>query len=446
MGKKERRRHSAAQAVVGPEEVSAAEKYAEAQEDAMWRRRMTCKIMVKLAIGFVVWGSYFSALETIPRWKVERTRTTNDNRQWSDIVIIKNFLPLDMAERLYKELETRREKLYWQHQELESEQMRGGEDSEGFMFSTPYDRGTEHDGGTESGNNFKLVSNENIKARFRLAANSYLNKQFSFSKFELGHENNIVKEFKDFLALPEITRGIESVFFAKGHNESTHPTTLRAATHGDVEVNFWGRGSFWGLKDNARVPKGSPYANAAKGDISLTLSMTKEWEQGDGGGMQYFCKHINNYCKELWPEFNSAIIHLTKPQDLNPRVSQIISYNDKARRYDIHGWYEYVTGTDEKVGGIESLEEDDAAGMDGMDQGGIEAYEEIEEETIYDEGGGEETVADFIFGIGSGGFEPDEEPEDVAKPFTDAQRFAMIKDAKKKAEQNAKRLESNHQM
>ena len=88
----------------------------------------------------------------------------------------------------------------------------------------------------------------------------------------------------------------------------------------------------------------------------------------------------------------------------------------------------------------------DTVGKEGMDQGGIKAYEEIEEEAIYEEGGGEETVTDFIFGIGSGGFEPDEEPEEATKPFTDAQRTAMIKDAKKKAEEKAKRREFSHQM
>ena len=257
-----------------------------------------------------------------PTWETEQFTIpiqTAGELYPENVVILRNFLPVDVAEELHENMERAWRATKSDDISLESETSESLEDgNDSWLFTT-------------NEGNKKIRSNANISSRHEKAKENLEGRKFSYSKWELMNKTNHELLLKE-LAKPGLRSSLEEL-----------PTFEQESIKGVADLFFtaYAKGNFLSIHDDG-----------GSGSVALVVSFAKDWKEAYGGKLCFFCMDSMTYCKCVVPEFNSAIVFRSKPRHLYHAVTTVdIPDNTLARRYALTTWF--VTDKDLKDPSLE---------------------------------------------------------------------------------------------
>lgn len=222
---------------------------------------------------------------------VERYTENGSMKLW----ILPNFLPQDVAEEYFKTLE-----LLWKNSS--------------WLFTTNL-------AGTKL-QNTKIRSNHNKKERLASALSAFERGMFAYAKYELEPNAPANFEMHRIFSDPHVLKSI-----SRRLNED-----IVGLTEGMFVASY--------IKDNFL----NLHSDGSQGNFAFVLSMTKGWNQEDGGILRLFCHGTNRLpCEQLVPSFNTLIIFRVRPEELLHDVTFVTA--PTKIRYSLTGWW-YSSSSD----------------------------------------------------------------------------------------------------
>lgn len=231
-----------------------------------------------------------------------------------NVVVLRNFLPPELAEQLYENMEIAWRGTRQVDFELKSQDKESAVDGNSSWIFT-----------TNEGNT-KIRSNANISSRHAAAIAKFRSQEFAYSKWELLNKSNHE------LLLGEL--GKEHVRATLEGLATFEEESIMGVA--DLFFTAYAKGNFLSIHNDGGT-----------GSVALVVSFAKDWKEEYGGKLCFFCMDSMSYCKCVLPEFNSAIIFRSKPRYLFHAVTTVeIPDNAIARRYALTTWF--VTNKDLK--------------------------------------------------------------------------------------------------
>lgn len=238
----------------------------------------------------------------------------------AEIVAVDNFLPLGIAERWRDQMDQHWSSAYSQG----NFQTLDPADTTGWLYTT-------------NDLNSKSRGNDNIVNRSILAERSRQAGQFSYSKWELAPEHDLVQEIKAYLASKEIREKVQALVGSKELNGALS----------DIFVTQFAPSNFLTQHNDG-------YSGTWAIVLSLATSSPK-WQQGYGGELAFKChaelgtdlRGANqDTCRKLGPKFNSVVLFRTNNPAIGPphQVLPVASAAGEAgfRRFGVTAWYTEV--------------------------------------------------------------------------------------------------------
>lgn len=262
----------------------------------------------------------------------------------SDVYIVPNFLPLELAEKWRDELTN-----IWKNttkiiETRDQEKICTRPDHDCAMDeSSTFYYATNNNGNVKSSSNAKFRSLERINGRKDIAQEMYASRLFSYAKWELHPSHPLVKEIEEYMASTDTTERIQKVI------NKRQPDVQLSSELSDLFVTLFHKGDFL-----------SPHNDGGSGTFAFVLSLMDgegEWDiEKYGGGLRFQCEaagpgEFTGWCTTLKPSFRSLVLFQTRVEapDMSGIVPgpyhEVLSVNDAAEengfyRYGFTGWYQ----------------------------------------------------------------------------------------------------------
>eukprot|EP00040_Diaphanoeca_grandis_P000892 m.16775 g.16775 ORF g.16775 m.16775 type:complete len:305 (-) comp11198_c0_seq1:303-1217(-) len=222
------------------------------------------------------------------------------------VFAVENFLPEDLALEIQDAM--------YQTWTLPDRETR----SDGWLY-------TSNNNGDDGGSNAKTRGNFNIQKRKELAVAIADENRFSYSKWELPPDYDIVQRIRDHMVKPSTVERVNKIFGVNGRVN---------ASISDLFVTQYSGGDFL-----------SPHDDSFAGTYAFVVSLTRgpEWKPGYGGELEFFCFKNRVWCQRFPPKFNTALFFKTRDPNGPPhRVLKVgqSAVADGWHRFGFTGWFE----------------------------------------------------------------------------------------------------------
>jgi len=274
------------------------------------------------------------------------------------VYVVKDFLPLPLAQ---KWRDTMRHQWNLHSSEMPSSYWRFATNNDGK--SVDFTRN----------NNLKTRSLEQIHARNVSSQQLDRHNQFAYSKWELLPSHALVQEMERVFCSPQMMERVQSVI----HNDTL--TQFQSALS-DLFVTYYGTGDFLNTHDDGVAGTWAFVVSLMDGPVDPTTNMTKPWQEDFGGQTRYECPYDESefrqmyykqmqptyeyeWCKSIFPSFNTALLFRTRPVGPQHDVFPVSYKAQEERffRFGLTGWY---MGVDDAMDDYDSAERDKMRGRD----------------------------------------------------------------------------------
>ena len=263
---------------------------------------------------------------------------THFRSRMSDVYVVPNFLPQDLAEKWRDALKDTWKNTLDTINTYKEEQTCSNEDCIQNESSTFY-YATNNRGEMQNSNNAKFRSLEMIEHRKAAAKAMYEANQFAYAKWELHPSHPLIEEMEQYMSSYDTRKRVESII----HGRS--PNVHLSSDLSDLFVTLFSTGDFL-----------SPHDDGMAGTFAFVVSLMDgegEWDLSKyGGELRFQCEENNprtfsGWCKSLKPSFNSLVLIQTRGigNHIPGPWHEVLSVNDAAQengfyRYGFTGWYQ----------------------------------------------------------------------------------------------------------
>ena len=295
--------------------------------------------MMKVLLFILATIEIISMTTCVARSEEVVEEITHFRSRLSDVYIVPNFLPLELAETWRDSLrDTWNNTLHTLKRNDDAQicvdENCGQDESSIFVFAT------NNRGKMQYSNNAKYRSLEMIDERKVIANAMYDANQFSYAKWELHPSNPLVAEMENFMASEYTRKRIQNII------RERQSSVKFSSDLSDFFVTLFSTGDFL-----------SPHDDGNSGTFAFVLSLMEgegDWLSEYGGELRFQCEEtiqrgFSGWCETLKPSFNSLILIETRVQgesgmNIRGPLHEVISVNKAAQddgfyRYGFTGWY-----------------------------------------------------------------------------------------------------------
>jgi Rps23 Pro-64 3,4-dihydroxylase Tpa1-like proline 4-hydroxylase len=245
--------------------------------------------------------------------------------------VVPNFLPYDLAVK-WRDTMTREWDARYQCQTDTTEATACAVDNDnGWRYAT------NNNGKLGKGiSNAKVRSLDNISARNATAQRMKQANQFSYAKWELDHDHELVQEMAQTFLSKEVVDLVTHVL-----SQTNNGVDLAQQELSDLFVTQYSTGDFL-----------SAHNDGVSGTFAFVLSLmdgppNRQWQDDFGGTLRFQCEApAPGWCEALKPTFNTAIFFQTRGSHggvVGPMHEVLpVAYRAELegfRRFGVTGWY-----------------------------------------------------------------------------------------------------------
>lgn len=233
-----------------------------------------------------------------------------DPHSKADIIVVRNFLPIQLA-------------TVWRDS-LRQEWMAGNfsHNMNGWRFTT------NNNGSRPQAHNInkKTRSLDNLPERLKIANELHNSNIFSYAKWELSVDHVLRKEIEAFMLKDETRTKVTEILAS-----ADKIITLSSKEISDIFVTYYGPHNFLGLHND--------FSSGAYAFV-VSLADGPAWQKGFGGVLSFECPGKKK-CLQLAPTFNTLVLFHVRSCNIPHQVSRVSMLAEESGffRFGFTGWY-----------------------------------------------------------------------------------------------------------